>query len=117
MLRGSGQNGTVGGSSPEPWDDANAKPTGGEGPSNPPAMALAWNSVSPSLSTGTWKVARKGRSAERRVKDAGESEGRCVMQRIGVAPKGNITLPERAQTSGGSVITKTLRTLSRRCVR
>ena len=108
MLRGSGQNGTVGGLSREPWDDANTQPTGGEGPSNPSAKALAWNSVSPSLSTGMWKVARKGRPAGRRVKDAGESECRCVMQRIGVAPRGNITLPERAQTSGGSVITKTL---------
>ena len=108
MLKGSGQNGAVGGLSLEPWDDANAQPTGGEGPSNPLAKAVAWNSVSPSLSTGMWKVTRKGRPAERRVKDVGESECRCVMQRIGVALRGNITSPERAQTSGGSVITKTL---------
>ena len=42
----------------------------------------------------------------RRVKDEGESECRPVIDRIGVEPPGNITPPERGQTSLGSSVTR-----------
>lgn len=41
-----------------------------------------------------------------RVKDAGESECRSVMVRIGVEDLSNITLPEREQTSGWSLVAR-----------
>src|SRR5215467_8323284 len=42
----------------------------------------------------------------RRVEESGESEGRSVMGRIGVAPSGTITPHERAQTSAWSFVTR-----------
>ena len=42
----------------------------------------------------------------RRVKDEGASEGRPGMGRIGVEPPGDITPPEREQTSLGSSVTR-----------
>lgn len=41
-----------------------------------------------------------------RVQDAGKSERRTVMARIGVAEQSNITLPEREQTSGWSLVAR-----------
>src|SRR5262245_62792854 len=42
----------------------------------------------------------------RRVKDEGGSERRPVMGRTGVEPSGDITPPEREQTSLGSSVTR-----------
>jgi hypothetical protein len=43
-----------------------------------------------------------------RVRDDGKSEGRSVMERIGVAPNGNMTLRASVLTSIGSFVTRKL---------
>ena len=48
----------------------------------------------------------QGKPMGRRVGDDGESEGRFVMKRIGVAPEGNSTLRASALTSIGSFVTR-----------
>ncbi len=69
----------------------------------PLGMVLVWNVVSPIVSTRRWKVAREGALVDEGVWDAGGSEGRAVIVRIGVR-----TLPcfERGPTSGWSWITR-----------
>lgn len=41
-----------------------------------------------------------------RVKEAGESERRSVMERIGIEGRSDIIPPERAQTSGWSLVAR-----------
>ena len=69
------------------------------------------NTVSPTLSL---RVARpRGNAMEQGVKEDGESEGRSVMGRIGVEPKGNITpRDKRADFHQVSVCEKVCRTAS-----
>ena len=64
------------------------------------------NVVSPMVPTGTWKVTREGVPVNQGVWDAGASEGRAVMVRIGVL---TLPRPERGLTSGGSWITRKVR--------
>ena len=66
-------------------------------------MVLVRNVVSPIVSTGKWKVTRKGAPVDEGVWDAGGSEGRFVMDRIRVR---TLPCPERGLTSGGSWITR-----------
>ena len=72
----------------------------------PPGMVLVRNVVSPIVSTGLWKVTREGAPVDEGVWDAGGSEGRAVMARIGVR---TLPRPERGLTSGGSWITRKAR--------
>ncbi len=69
----------------------------------PPGVVLVRNVVSPIVSTRRWKVTRKGGPVDEGVWDAGGSEGRAVMARIGVR---TLPRPERGLTSGGSWITR-----------
>ena len=69
----------------------------------PPGVVLVRNVVSPIVSTRRWKVTRKGGPVDEGVWDAGGSEGRAVMARIGVR---TLPHPERGLTSGGSWITR-----------
>jgi hypothetical protein len=64
------------------------------------------NVVSPVVSTGRWKVARKGVPVDKGVKDAGRSKSRAVIARIGVC---ELPCPERGLTSGRSWITRKVR--------
>ena len=61
------------------------------------------NVVSPTVSTGRWKVVREDVPVDEGVWDAGGSEGRAVMARIRVR---TLPCPERGLTSGGSWITR-----------
>ncbi len=69
----------------------------------PPGMVLVQNVVSPIVSTRRWKVTREGVPVEEGVWDAGASEGRAVMARIGVR---TLPCPERGLTSGRSWVTR-----------
>ena len=70
---------------------------------SPPGMVLVRNVVSPIVSTGRWEVAREGVAVDEGVRDAGGSEGRAVIARIGVC---ELPHPERELTSGRSWITR-----------
>jgi hypothetical protein len=70
---------------------------------SPPGTVLVRNVVSPIVSIRGWKVAGKGVPVDEGVRDAGGSEGRAVIARIGV---GELPRPEREQTSGRSWITR-----------
>jgi hypothetical protein len=70
---------------------------------SPPGTVLVRNVVSPIVSIRGWKVARKGVPVDEGVRDAGGSEGRVVMARIGVC---ELPRPEREQISGRSWITR-----------
>ncbi len=61
------------------------------------------NVVSPIVSTRRWKVTRKGGPVGEGVWDAGGSEGRTVMDRIGVC---ELPCPERGLTSARSWVTR-----------
>lgn len=50
---------------------------------SPPGMVLVRNVVSPIVSTGRWEVIREGVPVNEGVRDAGGSESRAVMVRIG----------------------------------
>jgi hypothetical protein len=65
----------------------------------PRGTVLVRNVVSPIVSTGRWKVARKGVPVDKGVRDAGGSESRAVIARIGVCA---LPYPERELTSGRS---------------
>ena len=65
-----------------------------------------WNVVSPIVPTGMWTATRKGVPMDAGVWDAGASERRAVMARIGVQ---TLPRPERGLTSGGSWITRKVR--------
>ncbi len=69
----------------------------------PPGTVFVRNVVSPIVSTRRWKVTRKGGPVDEGVWDAGGSEGRAVMARIGVR---TLPRPERGLTSGRSWITR-----------
>ena len=69
----------------------------------PPGVVLVRNVVSPIVSTRRWKVTRKGAPVDEGVRDAGGSEGRAVITRIGVR---TLPCPERGLTSGRSWITR-----------
>ena len=73
---------------------------------SPSGMVLVRNVVSPMVPTGTWKVTREGVPVNQGVWDAGASEGRAVMARIGVL---TLPRPERGLTSGGSWIKRKVR--------
>ena len=73
---------------------------------SPSGMVLVRNVVSPIVSTRRWQVVRKGVPVDEGVRDAGGSEGRAVMVRIGVCA---LPCPERGLTSGRSWITKRVR--------
>ena len=62
--------------------------------------------VSPIVSTGRWQVAREGVPVDEGVRDAGGSESRVVMVRIGVCA---MPCPERGLTFGRSWITRKVR--------
>jgi len=66
---------------------------------NPSGMVRMRNVVSPTAPTGRWKAAREGRPMGERVWEAGGSERRSVMDRIGAQ---TLPYPERGQTSGWS---------------
>ena len=66
-------------------------------------MVLVRNVVSPIVSIRRWKVAREGVPVNEGVRDAGGSEGRAVMVRIGVC---ELPCSERRLTSGRSWITR-----------
>ncbi len=70
---------------------------------SPSGTVLVRNVVSPIVSIRRWKVARKGVPVDEGVRDAGGSEGRAVMVRIGVC---ELPCPERELTSGRSWITR-----------
>ena len=59
--------------------------------------------VSPIVSTRKWQVARKGVPVDEGVRDAGGSECRAVIARIGVR---DLPCSERRLTSGRSWITR-----------
>jgi hypothetical protein len=59
--------------------------------------------VSPIVATRRWEVTREDAPVGERVRDAGGSEGRSVMGRIGVC---ELPYPERGLTSGRSWITR-----------
>ena len=65
-----------------------------------------WNVVSPIVPARRRKAAREGVPVDEGVWDAGASEGRAVMARIGVL---TLPRPERGLTSGGSWITRNVR--------
>ena len=69
----------------------------------PPGVVLVCNVVSPIVSARTRRVVREGVPADEGVGDAGASEGRSVIDRIGVR---NLPCPERGLTSGRSWITR-----------
>ena len=69
----------------------------------PPGVVLVRNVVSPIVSTRRWKVTRKSGPVDEGVWDAGGSEGRAVIVRIGVC---ELPHPERGLTSGRSWITR-----------
>ncbi len=69
----------------------------------PLGMVLVWNVVSPIVSTRTWKVTREGVPVDEGVRDAGGSEGRSVMDGIGVC---ELPRPERGLTSARSWVTR-----------
>ena len=73
---------------------------------SPSGVVRVWNVVSPIVPTGRWKAAREGAPVNEGVWDAGASEGRSVMERIGVL---TLPHPERGLTSGGSWITRKVR--------
>lgn len=98
------------------WGNVDEMLTGGQDPSNPLEGACR-ELGKPVVSHRDVEASPRGLVMGRRVEDVGESEGRCVMPRIGVEPSGDIILPERGQTSDGSESTSTLRFLSRRCER
>ena len=68
-----------------------------------PGMVLVRNVVSPIVSKGRWQVAREGVPVDEGVRDAGGSEGRAVIARIGVR---DLPCSERRLTSGRSWITR-----------
>jgi hypothetical protein len=70
---------------------------------SPSGTVLVRNVVSPIVSTWKWQVTRKGVSVDEGVRDAGGSECRAVMVRIGVCA---LPRPERELTSGRSWITR-----------
>ena len=70
---------------------------------SPSGMVLVRNVVSPIVSIGRWQVAREGVLVDEGVRDAGGSEGRAVIARIGVF---ELPHPERELTSGRSWITR-----------
>jgi hypothetical protein len=72
----------------------------------PSEVVRVWNVVSPIVPTGMWTAAREGVPVDEGVWDAGASEGRAVMVRIGVL---TLPHPERGLTSGGSWITRKVR--------
>ena len=67
------------------------------------------NVISPIVSTRRWKVTRKGVPVDEGVWDAGGSEGRAVMVRIGVR---TLPCPERGLTSGRAWTTRKGRKVS-----
>ena len=73
---------------------------------SPSGVVRVWNVVSPTVPTGTWTAAREGVPVDEGVWDAGASERRAVMARIGVRTS---PCPEKGLTSGGSWITRKVR--------
>ena len=65
----------------------------------PSGVVLVGNVVSLIVSTGKWKATCEGVPVGEEVWDAGASEGRSVMDRIGAL---TLPRPERGLTSGGS---------------
>ena len=73
---------------------------------SPSGVVRVRNVVSPIVPARRRKAARKGEPVDEGVWDAGASEGRAVMARIGVR---TLPCPERGLTSGGSWITRKVR--------
>ena len=72
----------------------------------PSGVVLVRNVVSLIVSTGKWKATCEGVPVGEEVWDAGASEGRSVMDRIGVRV---LPRPERGLTSGRCWITRKVR--------
>jgi RNA-directed DNA polymerase len=103
MLSRSGQNGTWSGpGAPNSPGADDVPPAKSCDPSHPGISAERGKPVALPAGESDSQEEPMGR----RVKDGGESERRPGTGRIRVEPRGNITLPERGQTSLGSSVTR-----------
>ena len=104
MLIGLNQNGTWPGAGVSPFPCRRCRAIG-EQAEPTPSVIHPWNVVSPS-SSPRGRPSARGSPMGRRVKDEGGSEGRSVIERIGVEPPGEITPRESGPTSLGCLRTR-----------
>src|SRR3954453_7014295 len=103
MLSRSGQNGTWSGpEAPNSPGADDAPPAKSCDPPHPGTSAERGKPVALPAGESDSQEEPMGR----RVRDGGESQCRPVIDRIGVEPQGDITPPEREQTSLGSSVTR-----------